>query len=274
MRAHTLIPEANSYGIALLIVYSVSCFSIAEQIHSRWLAALGVNFASAYSGVMGFTVVLGFLLIDPKRIFGCSAIMWIFSVPIGLATGLLACWCDRKILRHLSRRRFVRVKPNGGGGLGYSGRSQPASKLFGGFEYIPVAGRLVGKRRSGLLKAEQDLRSFSEIRQVEVSSFVIVTIVAVLEEMIFRGFLLNLCFALETRYLITIAVLGTILFFALSHIHFGWPHVLAKFPLGVLTTIIALSSGTVLPAIVAHVMFNFRAWKDQRNQPVWVGPHA
>jgi hypothetical protein len=268
MRTHTPIPEANSYGIALLIVYSLSCFSIAGQIHSRWLAALGVHFASVYSAVMSFTVALGFLLIDPNRIFGCSAITWIISVPIGLVAGLMACWCDRRILRHLSRRRLMQVKSGEGGRLGYNWRTQPASNLFGRFEYAPVASSLVGKRRSRFLKTEQDLRSFSEIQQIGVSSLVII---AVLEEMIFRGFLLNLCFALPTTYLITIAVFGTILFFSLSHIHFGWPHVLAKLPLGVLTTITALWSGAVLPAIVAHVVFNFRAWKDQRNRPVWVG---
>jgi membrane protease YdiL (CAAX protease family) len=90
-------------------------------------------------------------------------------------------------------------------------------------------------------------------------------VIAALEEFIYRGLLIGVCFLLPNGGLMTFALIGNIVAFALSHIWFGWPHVLAKFPLSVVTTAVTLVMGTILPAIIAHLFFNAIFWKDMRS---------
>src|SRR5262249_19868568 len=88
--------------------------------------------------------------------------------------------------------------------------------------------------------------------------------VAILEEMLHRGWLLAICRTLPGMGWRITATAGMILAFALIHLPSGWPHVMGKAPLSFLTTVAVVGTGTVMAAIVAHVWFNVRIWSDQR----------
>jgi uncharacterized membrane protein len=55
--------------------------------------------------------------------------------------------------------------------------------------------------------------------------------------------------------------------FAVSHVFFGWGQVLSKLPLAALCTIAVLVTGTVLPAVIGHVIFNAWVWRYHRATP-------
>jgi hypothetical protein len=76
--------------------------------------------------------------------------------------------------------------------------------------------------------------------------------------------LVSLCFLLPEPWLVALALAGTLAAFATSHVWFGWTHVLAKLPLGALALICVLAVGNVVPAVIAHVVFNLRIWSEIR----------
>lgn len=89
--------------------------------------------------------------------------------------------------------------------------------------------------------------------------------VAALEEVLFRGVLVDLCLALRRPAVVSICLAGTVAVFALSHVHWGWSEVLAKAGLGTLALLSVMSLETVAPAVVAHVVFNTSAWLAARG---------
>jgi membrane protein YdbS with pleckstrin-like domain len=62
--------------------------------------------------------------------------------------------------------------------------------------------------------------------------------------------------------------------FCAAHLHFGWAGAVAKLPLTVLALAAVLLLGTVWPAVVAHVLFNYRVWRSWREQPHFVAGAA
>jgi membrane protease YdiL (CAAX protease family) len=89
-------------------------------------------------------------------------------------------------------------------------------------------------------------------------------VIAILEELLYRGFLVKACFLLASPVLIVFANLACLAFFSLGHVRFGWVHVAAKTPLGMLALGITLLAGTVLPAMLMHAVFNIAAWRAMR----------
>ena len=266
MRIHTLIPEAESYGVAIAVIFCLGCSSLTEKIYLQRLGSRAINFMVVHNALLGLIVVWGFLIFDAGPIFGNSVSAWLASFPLGLIAGLIAGWSDRAIVRYLSRRRFV-----------VGNHSVRSSQTVTRRTQHEVSVRSTYFRGSGLSPRRTLVRSPNmqkgvqhalESQRFEISSLVMG---AVLEELIYRGFLVSACFLLPTNFLIGIALASSIIIFALSHIRFGWPHVLAKLPLGALAMIAVLSLGTVLPAVVAHVVFNIGIWKDMRNQPAFLG---
>jgi hypothetical protein len=259
---HTLIPEADSYGIAILVVYSLSAGSLAVHIHSRLLAGKRSSFWTVYNCILAFTVAWGFLLFQPGQILGNSLTAWILSIPTGIVAGWMAGWAERAIIRGISRRQLVlanRSDPNGSSNTVWRARR---TRLDHVRSAPTTAGRGAKRRDIGLHKGPQSF----QLSPAELQfGFWPIMVASVLEELVYRGFLVQVCFLLPNRFLIVMALAGTLLVFALSHIQFGWLHVLAMSPLSALALVAVLSFGTVLPAVVAHIIFNIRVWKRSKQ---------
>ncbi len=84
----------------------------------------------------------------------------------------------------------------------------------------------------------------------------LLTASAILEEVLFRGYLVIIAFWLPDRFLVVITLALSVLCFGMAHIYGGLEEALGKLPLGTLTLLLALGSGLLWPAIVAHVCFN------------------
>jgi membrane protease YdiL (CAAX protease family) len=119
------------------------------------------------------------------------------------------------------------------------------------------------RRQLGLQRVQ---RTGAPSLDVARSPLVALTAIGALEELVYRGVLLSACLLVPVAALRDAALAATVAAFALSHVWYGWPHVLAKLPLGVLALASALAFGTVLAAVAAHVVFNAAVWRDLRGR--------
>jgi len=85
---------------------------------------------------------------------------------------------------------------------------------------------------------------------------ILLTAVAILEEMLFRGYLVTIAFWLSGQLLVGTALVLSVLCFGAAHTYGGVEEALGKLPLGALTVLLTLGSGLLWPAIIAHVCFN------------------
>lgn len=255
MRSPILIPEAASYGIAILVLYSLASFSLAAQIHARWLAPKRVSFILTHCLVMAGIVAWGLLIFEPSVIFGRSPTVWALSVPLGVVAGAVSLWGDRLIVLRLLRREALRAGPRFSAVATESPRQR---------RDVPEAGPPTRRKTIGVPRLQQELRPADERR----FGFMPLVLAAALEELVYRGLLVQTCFLLPNRFWVAVGLAATTMFFSLSHLPFGWPQVFAKFPLGVCTTALAVALGSVTPAIVAHLVFNIKIWKDLTDAPV------
>lgn len=261
MTALTRILEGNPYAIAVLAVYALSSPTLAEVAYHNGLAARGWRFATLHVAVMGFVVVWGALVFDLRGTFRTTAAGLTASVLVGISAGFAASWCDRKIVRALWRR----ASAEGGRPIR---RGRPA--VFS----TPYAGPFAAPRASACdahaLRASPPRRDTQEspVRDYGATWLVVV---AVLEEVIYRGLLVRACFLLPTVSWVVAALVASAVLFALAHLRYGWTHVLAKLPLGALTLTAAVGLGTVWPAVVTHVVFNLKVLRDARGQPLLPG---
>ena len=87
--------------------------------------------------------------------------------------------------------------------------------------------------------------------------------VAVLEEILYRGVLVDLSLELPL-VAAALCIAATVVAFAAAHVYWGWIEMVAKLPLGLAALLASLPFRVVLGAIVAHVVFNTRAWLAAR----------
>jgi membrane protease YdiL (CAAX protease family) len=252
MKSPIPILEADSFGLVILVVYSLCSFSLASTLHSRWLAKRNVDFFLVYTAVLVLTVAWGCALLGFGWMAGGTPLWWALGLPLGGGLGLLAERLDRAIVRRFARRNLA--------GSGRPARLDSQARTRVVTQVTP----LTRPSRRGVRSVQSHHLAVENLRPVLWS---MVTI-AILEELVFRGVLVQLCFLVGDAYLRGALLLLTTVVFALSHIQFGWPHVWGKAPLGLFALLATLLTGSILPAILAHLLFNVRAWQALRNQPV------
>jgi membrane protease YdiL (CAAX protease family) len=244
MRPNPLIAEAGTYGVAILLILSLSAFSLASHIHSR-LRQQRIPFLVVYCTVLAFISVWGALVLNPARWFHGGICNWLVAAAAGLVLGIVATRADRLIVRNIERRRRLNPRLYNAvpSDLWYSlspvrsFREGPSSKR--GAPLAPVRGPDMGSK---LIKP--------------ALTITLVAIVGGLEELLYRAILVQFCFLLRYPVLVAVALCCTVVMFGLSHIEFGWPQVLSKLPLGALALVGTLATGNVFCALIAHGLFN------------------
>jgi hypothetical protein len=88
--------------------------------------------------------------------------------------------------------------------------------------------------------------------------------VAVLEEVLYRGVLVDLSLELPVAAAVA-CIAATVIAFAAAHVYWGWIEMLAKLPLGLAALLASLPFRVVLGAIAAHLVFNLRVWLASRE---------
>jgi membrane protease YdiL (CAAX protease family) len=86
-------------------------------------------------------------------------------------------------------------------------------------------------------------------------------LIAIVEEVFYRGLLLQLALSLARWPVQWLAVAAVVIWFAAIHVEtsFIW-----KLPLSLALTALALVSGSILPAITAHITYNLMVLRDDR----------
>ena len=242
--------EHAAYLLAVSLVLGLGAFAVAAELYARFLARRRGRVLDVYAAVLALAVLAG-VLARGADVLGTPSVTWLLlALPVGLLVGEVARRLDRRIVRRLARRRprGAQVSPS----LADAGRrSRPT----------PTAGAMLlggsAVREPGAHRGRPDPR------QVDPRQFPLATVVvvAVAEEAFYRGVLLHSALA-PGSWVVVPLVGAAVAAFALTHLTFGWAHVLAKTPLGVGATALALAAGSVLPAVVAHGWFNVRVWQE------------
>lgn len=263
MIGHTPIPEPVPYGLALLVVYGLGSFSAAFHLYSRYLVHSRISFWNVYAAVMLIVVASGFLLVDPARIFGASPLGWVLAAPVGLSMGWAACRADRAVRRR-ARRRWLNPRRNGPAAApGRTGEVNWGLRVRVTRASAPDA----GPRRRPISLYKDQRAVAAGLVQGPLGLWSLIA-VAALEEVIYRGLLVQVCWLIPNQALAALALAGTVAMFALTHVLFGWEQVLAKLPLGSLALLATLITGSVLAAVVAHVIVNVTIWRQRQQATV------
>jgi hypothetical protein len=244
----------GTYLLTLSVVTGLGAFALAADAYARLPARRRGRVLAIYAITLTIAIGCGGAVLGWRAVAGRLDLpVLALSAPIGLAVGLITRRLDRSIVRRAARRGHVsaarraspadaslRVRPRPAGGallLGGSARRQP------------------GAHRGREGRAQVDPRQFG---------LAAIIAVAMAEELFYRGFLLRV--ALQPgSWPAGLLVAATVMAFLLSHLTFGWPHVVAKAPLGIGAVSTVLVLETVLPALIAHVWFNISAWRDLRS---------
>jgi hypothetical protein len=256
MKILTLIPDAGSYGIAILVTLSLGSFTLGHQIFLRWSKSTSLTLLEINFVVKALVVCWGSLIFPISALFGHSTTSQIYGVMLGIPAGWLAVRADTTIMRRVLRKQTD--ISNHAGKIGSHLKSQSRVSSPVGFR---GSWAKVPPRRGGRL-------DYFAVNSIGVdSSLTFLTLVAVCEELLFRGFLILSCSLLQIPLAKWVALLIITLLFAASHISIRPSQAFAKLPLSVLATISVLCLGTVVPAIVMHVYVNAMAWKGGRRPP-------
>jgi membrane protease YdiL (CAAX protease family) len=235
MKLLTLTPEVEAYAVAGIAVYALACGPLAGYLRSSWPRSPGPPFLVVYVGLMAAVAGAALVVLDLPLVTAHTPVELALALPVGVAIGLLAIWWDaavRRAARGRARRR---------------GAARDAAWQAGGRPASTHGAALDGARPEA------------------VSTLLVLLAVAALEEVLFRGVLVDLSLSLSPPAAAA-CLAGTLVLFALSHVYWGWSEVLSKGALGMLALACVLALGTVVPAIVAHAVFNARSWLAVRGE--------
>lgn len=241
-----------AYLLAISLVIGAGGFSLAADLYSRRPLLRRTRILDVYSGVLGISLAAGVVALGPARVIGAlDPARLALAVPAGILIGLTARWLDRRIVRAAARSNARRLPAPG---------RQQASLASRASATLPTETALLlgGTPRRMPARATARTAGIIDSREFPLGT---VLAVAVVEELFYRGVLLQAAL-LVASWAVPVLVVGTVVLFALSHVAFGWSHVLAKAPLGALTAGGVLLLGSILPALIAHAWFNGSVWRD------------
>jgi membrane protease YdiL (CAAX protease family) len=242
MKLLTLSPDARAYLVALVGVFALACGPAAEIARALWPADRRPRFVPVYIGTLGATAAVALVTLKLPSVMQSSAAALAGSVLVGVPAGAAASWCDDSIRRSLGRRIRQANRPD---------RLHARS-------FVPVA---AATRRFATRSVGVDVAHFG------VVSLTPLVAIALLEELLFRGVIVDLSRELPVA-LAAACIVSSLLVFAGSHVYWGWGEVVAKIPLGVAALIASLPFRAVLGAVAAHVVFNARSWFVARGAGV------
>ena len=219
------IPDVERYATAILLLAGLGSSTLAIVVRQQLARFGAVGFFPSYALVLALVAAGAAAIGRTLPLLPHSLGGALVSLPLGLVCGAAAFFADRAITRAWFRRQLRR-------------RTTRSSSSF------RAAAAAVPPRA-----ADDAPRAW------------LVTVGA-LEEIAFRGALLGWALTLPSPALSFAVVAAITIVFALTHVQFGWIHVLAKLPLSLITVAVSLATGSVLAAVLAHMFFNDRVWLE------------
>ena len=253
----TLIPEADTYGLIVLIALSLGSTGIASYIYMRYLSIKANDIILTNAIVKIIIVLFGLLIIPFSQLYSQNWQIEISSIPIGIIFGFIVISIDKKVIRHFIRtgKHSVSIDMN-----------TSADRL----NYNKTYNRSLGlddtvETQDNSLKMQNNMNRLSSNPELVTFSLGSVILVAICEEIIFRGFLVSCSLMIHDLKLRVVALIASVLFFGISHATSGLEQALTKTILGTITLLLRMISGSILPAIVTHVVLNTAAYYETKR---------
>lgn len=234
MKLLTLTPDAQAFAVAVIACYSLASASLAGYVQLSWprrSATPPPPFLPLYVGITAAVTGAALATLSLPIVTGGSPGALALAVPIGIGIGLAGLRLDA-IARRVGRRRAREARPR------MRPRATARAPRSGGQPVAAVPGE----------------------GSASVSTLALLVAVGALEELLFRGVLVDLSRSIRSPGLEAACLVATVAVFALSHVYWGWSEVASKAALGVLALAAVLGLGTVLPAVLAHGTFNAGTW--------------
>lgn len=254
MNFHTLIPELKDYIFAILLTWCLGSSNLASHLYSRYFVNSAINPLVIQCVVKGLICLVVLTVLSINDLFATTIGWQLISIPLGLLVGWFVVKVELIINRFVQRRNnrnmFIpRYQSNY-----YYLRAGPGSAILS----LAPAYRFL--RKTNLKKLHEHYATH-ESRRVYFS-LVTILLIAVFEEIIFRGYLVQCC-KLLPDIMCKIALVITTIVFGVSHASFGLWQIIAKIILGGCCMATVLICHTVLPALIVHGYLNWVAFRCQ-----------
>ena len=225
------------YGVAALWLGAAGLNEIARLARDLLPYRLTQANSFSYALATGVLAFLAFALTGGEGLRGDSPLVW--AAGSAVAGALLAyptLNADERLARALARRSVAR------------GRGT-ASQSWGRARIAAVSPNGASKR------VPSPSRSGTGVKSSSSRPVLVVACIALFEEAIFRGGLLVLSLKLPIWWAIVLLIVGSALFL-LNHRDLGYQQVVVKMPLLAACFAVTLASGTLVGAVILHVIFN------------------
>jgi hypothetical protein len=255
----THIHENNVYGLAILITCSLGCSNIASHLYSRWFAHSKINVISIHAIVKLCIVLWGMLFISWRLLFDTAPLLQFGGVFSGIILGWIAVnielYINRKLVRHAALHVNHRAQ--------YRYHRKIENKAQG------MMKKIISQKVNLRNVQEHHARLDGELNNYQLRDIILV---AIFEEILFRGYLYQLGLYCSSLFLTIIVWLTTTILFGASHITLGKGQFLSKTILGSICLLSVVIFHSLLPAIVIHVFFNLFAYREMMQASTFIKP--
>ena len=212
MIAHTLIHNSNIYPMMTLLVLSCSCFMLANYGSSK--LNYKINIITMNIIVKGFIVCYGLLIIPLTQLIPISINMMGPSLIMSIGLFFMFILMEKTI--HKLQWRYKLSTS--------SHHIQPQhNNAFSNKSSVQTMSLSSISHRHPIGATRQHDQTEQAIKNIMFNSpWYLFLIIALLEEIIFRGFLVNIAFKVDS-FVITVLLLCFFNFiFGISHLMMGW----------------------------------------------------
>jgi|GEM_PF-3442988 len=260
-----LIPQAETYGVTILAIFSLASFTIARRFHLSRGSGGHIDFVKVNLIVKSLIVLYGLLLIPMQNLFSLKFSTEFVACLAGIVLGIFYIRIEKKIIRYFARNEKTKNKQKQ--------YMLKASKVH------VIKARSLGlsnnnffRRHNSLSNQQKNVFDYAELCKIKLMHLLLI---AILEEIIFRGYLTYITLNISLNIYNEIIVLIFIAFlFAFSHASYSWPQIASKFIFGIMALFVFMCFGTLTSAISSHLYLNAIAYKHLQQNRKTFKPQA
>lgn len=251
---HIHIHSLYTYSVIVFILFSLSSIVLAEHARIKYFSQSRISTIQIKIVLEVMVVLFGFI-IGIQIPINFTFVNGFICACLGILIAFVFIKFEMAINRKLYRKQIMKT------------RTKLATESKPHFSKIKVRNPgLSNSHSSNMIKrgAKQNLNYNRKNLQEDNFKLFWLLITAILEELIYRGFLLGLAMQLPTTVLI-VAILSLSIIFGAAHIFLGWHQVLYKTLFAIVLNFFVLLLGSVLVAVIAHLFFNWQAFAMQKK---------
>jgi membrane protease YdiL (CAAX protease family) len=228
MKMLTLTPDLRYYYGLVLILASLSSFALSEQLCQHF-SILSFKYIIEVNAIVKFFIALfGFTIIPVHAVFCWNISNILLSLSLGVAAGCFIFSVEKWFVS----KKFVFVEE----------KALEKNKVT----FTPPFHK----------KSPNRCKS---------SSVLVLILVALFEEIIFRGFIIAVALSLVEYYQSIALIILSIIVFSFSHRSEGNRNIILKGFSAILLSVMTLLLHSITAAILAHIILNVRIFLYNKN---------